>query len=146
MRPYLLAIPFALIAAPVAAQPAPSADEIQIPSELTDPAMAGRLGKALQALSKAFLELPVGEVQAAVEGREPTAEEKRRTVRDIGRRDDPNFERNFERQIAQSGPIIEQSFKAIGQALPAMTKSLSEMARQMERATANMPQPDYPRR
>lgn len=145
MRHYLFAIPLVLIAAPVAAQPAPQPEQIQIPRELTDPAMADKLGDMLQALSKAFLELPVGEVQAVVEGRQPTAAEKRLTVRDMGRRDDPNFDRNFERKMAQSKPMIEQSMRAFSQALPAMTNALSQMARQMERATANMPQPDYPR-
>lgn len=146
MRHYLFAVPLALLAAPVAAQPAPQPGQIHIPSELTDPAMADKLANMLQALSKAFLELPVGEVQAAVEGREPTRAEKGLTVRDLGRRDDPNFDRNLERQIAQSKPVIEHGMKAFAQALPAMTKALSEVARQMERATANMPRPDYPTR
>lgn len=146
MRHHLLAIPLALVAAPLAAQPAPQPGHIQIPSELTDPAMADKLANMLQALSKAFLNLPVGEVQAAVEGRQPTADERRLTVRDMGRRDDPNFDRNFEQQIAQSKPVIRQSMKAFSQALPAITRALSEAGRQMERATANMPQPDYPRR
>ena len=146
MRHYLFAIPLALIGAPVAAQGAPQPEQIRIPSELTDPAMAEKLANMLQALSKAFLDLPVGEVQAAVEGRQPTANEKRMTIRDMGRRDDRNFDRNFERQIAQSKPMIEQSMKAFSKALPAMTRALSEAAQQMERATANMPRPDYPRR
>ena len=146
MRCYRLAIPLALIAAPVAAQGAPQPEQIRIPSELTDPAMADKLANMLQALSKAFLELPVGEVQAAVEGRAPTADEKRMTIRDLGRRDDRNFDRNFERQIAQSKPMIDQSMKAFSKALPAMTRALSEAAQQMERATANMPRPDYPKR
>lgn len=145
MRHCLFAVPIALIAAPLAAQPAPQPDRIQIPRELTDPAMADKLAKVLQGLSKAFMELPVGEVQAAVEGREATAEEKRMTVRDLGRRGDPEFERKLERQIAQSKPMIEHSMKALSQALPAMSRALSDVARQMERATANMPRPDYPR-
>lgn len=145
MSPSLFVLPFALVAASAAAQPAPVPERIQIPSELTDPAMADKLAKVLQGLSKAFMELPVGEVQAAVEGREATADEKRLTVRDLGRRDDPEFDRKLERQIAQSKPMIEHSMKAFSQALPVMTKALSEVARQMERATANMPRPDYPR-
>jgi len=145
MRHFLLAVPIALAAAPVAAQPASQPEQIQIPKELTDPAMAAKLAKMLQGLSKAFMELPVGEVQAAVEGREATAEEKRMTVRDLGRRGDPEFDRKLERQIAQSKPMIEYSMKALSQALPAMTRALSDAARQMERATANMPRPDYPR-
>ncbi|MGI8704934.1 MAG: hypothetical protein ACR2JJ_03930 [Sphingomicrobium sp.] len=146
MSHYLFIVPLALLAAPVAAQPAPEPGQIQIPSELTDPAMADRLANTLQALSKAFLELPVGEVQAAVEGREPTSAEKGLTIRELGRRDDPHFDRNLEQQIAQSKPMIEHGMKAFAQALPAMTRALSEAARQMERATANMPRPDYPRR
>lgn len=145
MRHFLLAVPVALVAAPVAAQPAPPPEQVQIPGELTDPAMADKLTKVLQGLSKAFMELPVGEVQAAVEGREATADEKRMTVRDLGRRGDPQFDRKLERQIAQSKPMIEHSMKALSKALPAMTKALSEVARQMDRATANMPRPDYPR-
>lgn len=146
MRCYRFAIPLALIAAPLAAQPAPQPEQFQIPRELTDPAMADKIANMVQALSKAFLDLPVGEVQAVVEGRQPTADEKRLTVRDMGRRDDPNFDRNFQQQIAQSKPMIQQSMRALAQALPAMSKSLSEAARQMERATNNMPRPDYPRR
>ena len=145
MRHLLLAVSIALIAAPVAAQPAPQPGQIQVPPELTDPAMADKLARILQGLSKALMELPVGEVQAAVEGREATAQEKRMTVRDLARRGDPEFDRKLEQQIAQSKPMIEQSMRALSQALPAMTKALSDVARQMERATANMPRPDYPR-
>ena len=146
MRHYLFAIPLALLAAPLAAQPAPQPEDIQIPPQLTDPAMADKVANMLQALSKAFLDLPVGEVQAVVEGRQPTPEEKRLTVRDMGRRDDPNFDQNFERQIAQSRPMIQQGMRAFTKALPAMSKALSQAAREMERATTNMPRPDYPRR
>lgn len=147
MRSLLILIPLALSAAPAAAQaPQPQPEQIQIPPQLMDPAMADRLGNMMQAMSKAFLDLPVGELQAAAEGRPATAQEKRITIRDLGRRDDPNFDRNFDRQIAEARPMIQQSMKAFAQALPAMTKSLSEVATQIERATANMPRPDYPRR
>ena len=52
--------------------------------ELTDPRDRRRLADTMQALSKAFLNIPVGELKAAVEGREPTAAEKTLTVRDLG--------------------------------------------------------------
>jgi hypothetical protein len=51
-----------LAATPAAAQPAPA-----IPPELSDPAVADKLGNVMQSLSNAFLNLPVGEVQAALE-------------------------------------------------------------------------------
>ena len=143
MRIHLFAAPLFLLAAPAAAQPA---EPIELPPQLVDPAMAETLGDMVQVLSKSLLDMRVGEIQAAAEGREATAEEKRLTVRDLGRRKDPNFERNFERQIAQSKPVIQNSMRALAQALPAMSSTLSEAAGQMERAIENMPRPDYPRR
>jgi hypothetical protein len=100
----------------------------------------------MQVLSKAFLDLPVGEVQAAVEGRTPTAAERRMTVRDVARRDDPNFDRNFQRQIAQTGPMVRQSMAAMSQALPAVMQGLQQAGKALERAAANMPDPTYPKR
>ena len=44
---------------------------IKMPPQLTDPTTADKLASAMEALTKALLDLPVGEVQAAVEGREP---------------------------------------------------------------------------
>ena len=146
MRVHLLALPLAFLAAGAAAQPAPQAEQVQIPPELTDPAMADRLGNMLDGLSKAFVNLPVGEIKAAAEGRAATPAEKKMTIRDFGRRDDPNFDRNFQQQIAQSKPIIRQSIQSLVRALPAMTRALSDAANQMERAVENMPRPDYPKR
>ena len=144
MRHLPFALPLLLIAAPAIAQPQPQPEQIQIPPELTDPATAAKLGDMAKAMSDAFLNLPVGEIQAAAEGRKPTSQEKRMTVRDFGRRDDPNFDRNFDRQIAQAGPMIEQSMNALASALPAMNQALSQMAVAIERAAANMPRPMEP--
>ena len=147
MRTKLLIIPLLLSAAPAVAQsPAAPAPQIQVPPQLTDPAMADKLARAMQAMTKSFMNLPVGEVQAAIEGRAPTAAEKRMTVRDIGRRDNRNFERDLERQVANAKPMIEQSMKALAGALPAMMQGLSQAGDALDRATANLPDPTYPRR
>lgn len=142
-------LPLIAAASPAFAQastaPAPP-QAIQLQRALTDPANAQRLAGAMQTVSKAFLDLPVGEIQAAVEGRAPSAAEKKLTVRDLGRRNDPDFDRNFQRQIAQSKPMIEQSMKAFAAALPEMMKGLQNAEQALERATANMPRPDYPKR
>src|SRR3954469_4253489 len=117
MRTILPALPLLIIAAPVAAQaPAPAAPPPaqDVQRVLSDPAMADRLANAMQALSKAFLDLPVGQVQAAVEGRAPTAAERKRTVRDVARRDHIDVQK----QIADARPMIQQSMKALSEALP----------------------------
>jgi hypothetical protein len=145
----LVLLPLLMIAAPAAAQtaaPPPAAPAIQVPPQLTDPAMADKLANMMQALAKPFLALPVGEVQAAVEGRKPTAAERRLTVRDVARRDDPNFDRKFQQQIANSRPMIRASLKALADALPAMLKGVNEAGQALERATSNLPDPTYPKR
>jgi len=140
MRASLLIAPFALIAAPAAAETA--VPDIQIPRELTDPAMADKLTNVMQALSKAFLNMPVGEVEAAVEGREATAADRRKTVRS----ETGMSERQLKQQIDEARPQMQAAMKAMNTALPAMMKGLTEAGRALEEATANMPQPGYPRR
>ena len=143
MRLLLIALPLTLIATPAMAQPARAPE---LPRELTDPAMADKLGKMAGALSRALLDLNVGEVQAAVEGRPVTQADRRRTVRDMAARGDPNIERNIERQAATSGAAIQAGAKAIAAALPAIIDAIDRVGADIDRATANLPQPGYPRR
>ena len=117
MRLLLIALPLALAATPAMAQRSNAPD---LPRELTDPAMADKLGKMAGALSRALLDLNVGEVQAAVEGRPVTDADRRRTIRDMAARGDPNIERNIERQAATSGAAIQAGIKAMSAALPAI--------------------------
>ena len=142
MRKSLILLPLLLTATPTLAQPAPP----QLPPELADPRVADRIGDTMQGVSQAVLDMRVGGVEAAIEGREPTSAEKNMTVRDLARRDDPNFDRNFRDRMAQIRPTIEQGMKAINTALPAMMKALGEASEAIDRAAANMPDPTYPKR
>jgi hypothetical protein len=147
MRAGLMLLPLVMCAAPSLAQaPATPAPRAEVPPVLTDPATADRLADAMQALSKVFLDLPVGEVQAAIEGRKPTAAEKRLTVRDVARRDDRNFDRDFPQQIAHARPMMQQSMKALRESLPQMMQGLAQAQQSLERAVANLPDPTYPKR
>jgi hypothetical protein len=147
MRAFQLILPLALVASPTLAQPSDTQPPaIAVPPELTDPAMADRLGGMMQAMSKAFLNLPVGEIEAAAEGRPVTRADRGRTLGEIGRRDDPNFERNLDRQLATSRATVQASMKAFTAALPALNRSITEARRAIEQVTANLPSPDYPRR
>ena len=147
MRPLIAFAGFALIASPAVA--APGDEEYKIPSQLTDPAMAETLGKMLASMTKVMMDMPVGGLQAAMQGREATEAEKRRTVRDMTGRD-PNFERNVEAQVAQAVPRMQSGLKAMAGSLPGMMKALEKAAEDMEasidRGAANLPQPGYPKR
>ena len=148
MRPCLLILPLALMASPALAQNKPAAppETMAVPPQLTDPAMAEQLGGMMQAMSKAILNLPVGEIQAAAEGRPVTRADRGRTLGDLSRRDDPNFERNLDRDLAMSRATVQASMKAVATALPAVMKSLNDAGRAIEQATANLPSPNYPKR
>lgn len=135
-----------LVASPAAAAPAPQREPIRVPPELTDPEFIDRIAETTEALSEAMLSLPVGELEAAAEGREITDADRRRTVRDLGKLSDPDFERRVQQKIADARPQVQAAMQAFARALPAITKALSEAADRIERATANMPQPGYPRR
>ena len=142
MHKSLLFLPLLLVATPAMAQPATP----QLPPELTDPRTTQKLTNAMQALSRAFLDVRVGEVRAALEGRPATPSERRMTVRDMAHRDDPDFDRHMEQQIANVGPMMQRSMSALNQALPAVVQSLTEAQKSIERAIANIPDPTYPRR
>ena len=142
MHKVMIFLPLLLCAAPAAAEPAP----IQLPRELTDPATAQKLATAMQMLSQALLNVKIGGVEAALEGREATPQEKNMTVGDMARRKDPNFDRHFQQQIATVGPQLQRSMRALNEALPPMMQSLKEAKKAMERAAANMPDPTYPNR
>ena len=141
MRIALLLLPLSLVAGPAPAQPVP-----QLPPQLTDPATVDRVTDAMQSLSDALLDVRVGNVQAALQGRRPTRAERNMTVRDLGRREDPNFDRNLHQQIAAAKPKIEQSISAVNTALPQVTADLQRAQRAIERAIANLPDPNYPNR
>jgi hypothetical protein len=135
----LIGLPLLLCAGPALAQAAPPAGQI-------DPAAADKLANGVQALSKALLDIRVGELQAALDGREATPAEKKVTVRDVARSRDPDFDRHFQQQIAQVGPALRQSVEALNDALPQLMQSLEQAQKSLERAAANMPDPNYPKR
>ncbi|HEX6661682.1 MAG TPA: hypothetical protein VF067_07430 [Sphingomicrobium sp.] len=145
MRTSLFVLPLMLCASPALAQaaappPPPQAQEMQ--RILNDPAMVDRMTNVMQALSKAFLDLPVGGIEAAVEGRPATPAERRRTVRDI----EPGIGRDVQVQMAHAKPMVQQSMRALSQSLPSMMSGLKQVQESIERAAANMPDPTYPKR
>ena len=141
MRKILIALPFLLGASPAFAQQAPL-----LPPELTDPATAQKLAVTMHALSQAFLNVRVGGVKAAMEGREASPQERNVTVGDLARRDDPDFDRHLQRQMATIGPQLQRSMRAMNEALPELMRSFKDAKKSLERAAANMPDPTYPNR
>ena len=141
MRATWIALP--LMLAPYPAMAAPKAAP-QLPPGFSDPAMADKLGKMAGILTRSLMDLPVGELEATIQGRDPTPADRNRRVRDaIG---GPQAERRVEAQVAQSGRQMQAMSKALVDSLPSIMGALDELETRMERVTANIPDPSYPRR
>jgi hypothetical protein len=148
MRITLPALSLLLAAAPAIAAPAPAAPEppaaAQIPPELSDPAIADKLTRMSGVLVKSLMDMPIGEVEAAMAGRTPTEADKRKRVRDeIG---GPAAERELAAKVAASGPQMRAMQKALVSSLPAIMGAFQGVEKELERAVANIPDPTYPQR
>ena len=90
------------------------------------------------------MNLPVGELEAAIEGRPVTRADRQRTIGDsIG---DPYVEQRIERQAAASGRTIQAASQALANSLPAILQAIDGATADIERAIGNLPDPTYPRR
>ena len=143
MRALLIAFPLMFAAAPAAAQQYPQPGP-EVERVLNDPAMADTLGRVAGVLTRSLMNLPVGEMEAAIEGRPVTPADRARTVRDsVG---DPDLERRVAAEAAQSGRTMQAAGKAMMSSLPAIMGAIGQAQDAIERAVANMPNPNYPRR
>jgi hypothetical protein len=141
---------FAVAAPAVAADPAPRpgeaapADVAAAQKALRDPATADTMTRIGGALTRAIMNMPIGEIEAAVEGRAPTGADRQRTVGDsVG---GPGEADRIERQVAASGAQVQAMGSALANALPGMLAAAGKMKDELEKATANLPDPTYPRR
>ncbi len=140
MRAPWLLLPLMLAPAPALAAPG----QPNLPSELSDPAMADRLGKMMGALTRSLLDMPVGEMEAAVEGRQPSAKDRGRTLGDhVG---GPEAAREVEARVSASGRQVQAIGQLLVESLPSIMGALENVEREIERRAANLPDPSYPRR
>ncbi|GAA4001058.1 hypothetical protein [Sphingomonas humi] len=141
----LLFVALLASAAPVAAQVPSRPPEPQrpadLPPEITDGRMIDQLGSMVGAVTKAFLNLPIGEVEAAVENRPVTREDRRRTVGT----ESGMSERDITAGVEESKVAVKSGGQAIARSLPVIRDALNRAGDEIARATANIPQPGYPR-
>ena len=144
MRKILIFVPLLMCATPALAQDAPPA--FQLPRELTDPQSAMKLAAKLQGISNALMNVRVGELGAALEGRQATRRERNVTVGDLVPRQDPNFEQHMQQKVATVGPKVLQTMQTLNRTLPQVMHDVDDVQRSVERAVANLPDPTYPQR
>ena len=140
MRTALVLVPLLVFATPAVAQPVPP--QMALPPELTAPGTIDRMSNAAEAVSKALLNVPVGEFRAAIKGHDPTPRDRQETLgRETGLTD-----RDIHAQFEAAKPMIQHGAKAMSKALPVIMRTLADLQGTIDRATANLPDPNYPRR
>lgn len=137
-----------LITAPAVAQQAPypypyspPPPPSPLPPEVASGEIVDRAVPVLRALSHAFLDLPVGEVQAAIESRPATWADRNRRVRDLAGVD----ERDVDRGLARNTQTLKHGAQSVARALPVIERALNEAGNDVARAIDNLPSPAYPR-
>ncbi|NJC04367.1 hypothetical protein GGQ97_000160 [Sphingomonas kaistensis] len=151
MRKILPLALFAALASPASAQVNPRPPEpprysdpgyAQLPPEIANGGAVDQIGNMVGAVTRALLDLPVGELEAAVENRPVTRQDRQRTVRSVTGTD----ERDVTAGIEQSKGAVVAGGRAMARTLPVIREALNKAGEEIERATANVPQPGYPRR
>jgi hypothetical protein len=147
MRIAIVLVPLSLFAAPALAQSAPpmpvvAPPQMQVPPEIADPAAIDRMTNVLEVLSKSLLDVPIGEVRAAAEGRPPSVADRHET---LGRATGLN-EGKLRAKIEAARPMVQHGAEAMARALPRILQSVAEVRGSVDRAIANLPDPNYPRR
>lgn len=145
MRKTLILLPLLLSATPAFAQDAPP-PAVQLPRELTDPQAAMKLAVKLQGLSNALMNVKVGELTSALNGREPTPRERNLTVRDLVHQHDPNFEMHVQQKVATVGPKVMHAMQTLQRTLPRVMHDVNDAQKSLDRALSNLPDPTYPQR
>ena len=129
-----------LAASPAAAQNA--APVPPLPPEVASGQIVDQLQPVLRALSRAVLNLPVGELEAAVENRPVTSRDRSKTVKDAT----GMSERELDREIAASTGTLKAGTQAVARSWPVISRALDQVGQELDRAVANLPSPAYPKR
>ena len=106
--------------------------------------MADKLAEMLGPLTRALMDMPVGELEAASRAASrpqptrPSGSATRSAARGRAARSRPRSRR--------PGPQMQAMQKALVASLPAIMAALDGVEQELERATANLPDPTYPKR
>ena len=154
MHKLLIAAAAAALATPVAAQAPlpPDPLEEEIVRAIPDPAEVEAMAPALDRSLETLMSLDVGPIMDAADPyrRSPDYGAPGRTLRELGRRDDPYFEQRLRGSVYGATADMSRMMGAFAAAAPALARSLRELERAFgtaiqdyDRRLETDPYPDY---
>jgi len=141
MRPLLIAA--AVLALPAVAQARPPSDA-PISDSLPSPRTIDRTGAALDRVIDGMMQIDVGPLANAINPDRPYAR-GRKTLGDMARRDDPNFDEHLHRSVgALAESMIDMTYR-MRRLEPVLRQSLEEATRNVRDALRDVPSDRYDR-
>ena len=126
MRPLLIAAMAAVAAFPAAAQPPRPSERVQ------------EYAPAIDRAADAMLNVDVGPI---VDALDPYGRHHRRTLRDMARRNDPDFEHRMHATIYGTAGAMGRAADAFAAAEPALRRAFTQFEHDMAAAMAAPPPP-----
>lgn len=105
-----------------------------------------RVGDVTAATVDAILDVPIGPLREAIEGRRLSRREREETLGDHARRDDPYFRERMRDQITIAGAAVGVLAEQMAVMTPVLRQTLEDAQRRVEEAARGMPPRDYDRR
>lgn len=135
------AVPLALLALPVPAAAAePDAELAQVAETLQDPATQDALADTLGALVAAMMDLKIGGIVEAAGKIDPAANAKPvdpdMTLGEMAAKDNPDFERNLDRDVRQGTRMLGAAAGAMAKMLPQLADLARDVEARIEQARA----------
>jgi hypothetical protein len=150
MRKFLIAAAVLTVAAPAfAQQPASSAAAATAPLDprdeelrrnLPDPAELKAMGEVAARAMEAMMDVPIGPLREAVEGRKLSRRERQETLGDVARRDDPEFKERMRDQMGVASVAMAALMEQMVTIAPVLRNTLEDVARRTEEAARQIPQ------
>lgn len=105
-----------------------------------------RVGDVTAATVDAILDVPIGPLREAIEGRRLSRREREETLGDHARKDDPYFRERMRDQITVAGAAVGVLAEQMAVMTPVLRQTLEDAQRRVEEAARGVPPRDYDRR
>lgn len=131
---------------PVVAAPLPDPRDEEIRRSLPDPRELEAMGNVATRTMDAILDVPIGPLREAVEGRKLSPREREETIGDHARRDDPYFRERMRDQMGVATVALGALAEQMAVMTPVLRRTLEDVERRVEDAVRGLPPRDYDRR